>query len=296
MFKVLKNLFWTIVSMPKDAIVFYKRGNLDFSGIFLFLRHPIPVKEAIVGFNAIITRDGGGKHYKLILKNIGISFLVRNINEFCLVCASFSNNCEYCFNIDGECIVIDVGANIGDTALYFASYKNVASVYAYEPFEDTFLQAKKNMALNPELAKKIKLFNFGLSDKDESREARYNFLQNGFNSVLDVPDNAPVKLKWDKDKSEVFCKEASGIIGEIVNSNKDKNIVLKMDCEGSEYEILESLDKSNLLKEIDIIMLEFHYRGSQSIEKTLTKNGFAVLISSPFGVLGQIGAVRTRKV
>ena len=74
-------------------------------------------------------------------------------------------SCYYSnFNIDyKDRVIIDVGANSGDTALYFAS--KGAKVYAFEPVKEYFDMALKNLDLNPELSKNIKIFNYGVSYK-----------------------------------------------------------------------------------------------------------------------------------
>ncbi len=49
--------------------------------------------------------------------------------------------------------VVDVGASIGDSALYFAS--KGATVYAYEPEPSTFQRLVHNLSLNPSLSKRV---------------------------------------------------------------------------------------------------------------------------------------------
>lgn len=44
-------------------------------------------------------------------------------------------------------IVLDIGANIGDTAIYFA-VNNASKVIALEPYQNNFEIAKKNISLN----------------------------------------------------------------------------------------------------------------------------------------------------
>ena len=51
--------------------------------------------------------------------------------------------------------VIDVGANVGDTALYFAS--KGATVLAYEPDPYNFVKLERNIDLNPKLKSRISL-------------------------------------------------------------------------------------------------------------------------------------------
>ena len=56
-----------------------------------------------------------------------------------------------------EKYVIDIGANIGDTATYFA-LKGARHVYAFEPYPYSYNLAKKHINLN-KLNNKISSFN-----------------------------------------------------------------------------------------------------------------------------------------
>ena len=60
-------------------------------------------------------------------------------------------------------IVVDIGANIGDSAIYFA-VKGAKKVIALEPFPKNFELAKKNIELN-NLTDKIELIQAGCSSK-----------------------------------------------------------------------------------------------------------------------------------
>ncbi|MDI6882031.1 MAG: FkbM family methyltransferase [Methanothermobacter sp.] len=71
---------------------------------------------------------------------------------------------EYCFkHLSDDALIIDVGAYVGDTALYFAS--KGYNVIAFEPISQFYNTAKKNLELNPKLSKKIKFINKGISGK-----------------------------------------------------------------------------------------------------------------------------------
>ncbi|WP_048054006.1 FkbM family methyltransferase [Thermoplasma volcanium] len=57
--------------------------------------------------------------------------------------------------------VLDIGANIGDSAIYFA-LKGAAHVYAFEVVPSTSEICKENVRLN-NLDGKITVFNYGLT-------------------------------------------------------------------------------------------------------------------------------------
>ena len=69
-------------------------------------------------------------------------------------------NKEYGFFFNEKSIVVDVGLNVGFASLFFALNQNVAQVYSYEPFKPTIEQAQKNISMNADLEKKIKIHKF----------------------------------------------------------------------------------------------------------------------------------------
>ena len=74
----------------------------------------------------------------------------------------------------------------------------------------------------------------------------------------------------------VIIKDAAKVIAPILNENKDKHVIVKCDCEGGEFEIFERLDEEGLIKSIDIILMEYHFRSPDGLVSILTRNGFAV--------------------
>ena len=75
-------------------------------------------------------------------------------------------------------------------------------------------------------------------------------------------------------REEPLCiKDVYEMLNEIV----DEIIILKIDCEGCEDEILERLNNTGLLSRFNIIMIEWHHKGSASLRKILLDNNFKVL-------------------
>ena len=61
--------------------------------------------------------------------------------------------------------MIDFGGYFGFTALYAAT--SVPEVYAFEPSPTNFAFMTENVACNPELATRIRLFCHGVADRDD---------------------------------------------------------------------------------------------------------------------------------
>ena len=79
--------------------------------------------------------------------------------------------------------IIDVGANIGYTALMFAIHSKNSKVFAFEPHPVTYQKAQKNIDLNPGFF--IQLFNMGLGSKKDSLQlSEVNVTNSGMNRIL----------------------------------------------------------------------------------------------------------------
>ncbi len=196
---------------------------------------------------------------------------------------------EYDFDLKNEdYVMIDIGFNLGATSLYFAGKNNIKKIYGFEPFKYTIKEAKFNLKQNKKLSKKIKLFPFGLSS--EKKIVKVNYLKNRMcnmstykNIYQDNEDAEIVKLK---------LHQASKILFPIIKKHKEK-IFLKIDCEGEEINILPELEKSGILKNIDVIIMEFHENSSEELIKILQQNNFKTTISQQEEkTVGQIRAIK----
>lgn len=157
-------------------------------------------------------------------------------------------------NIDNE-TVIDVGANIGDSAIYFA-LNGAKKVIALEPYPYSFKLAKRNVMEN-NLENKIEVLNAGYG-KDGEISIDENE-KSGLGTKL-KPSGAGEKIKIYSLKSLVK------------QFNLDR-AVLKMDCEGCEYNILN--EDISVLAKFPQMQIEFH-NGYKKLVKKLKTVGFQV--------------------
>ncbi len=195
---------------------------------------------------------------------------------------------DYAFYDDADYIMIDIGFNLGFTSLKMAQRKNIKKIYAFEPFAQTLKQARENMALNPKLARKIKIFDYGLSDADKVKEIHYNPKMPGGMST--VRDSYPECQELTK----VVLRHAADVLRPILQNNKHK-VFVKIDCEGAETEIIPCLDKAKLLKKVDLIIMEWHFGCFRQLIEVLTKNGFVVCCTHEIaGERGMITAFRKK--
>ncbi|MFA4983622.1 MAG: FkbM family methyltransferase, partial [Candidatus Micrarchaeia archaeon] len=162
-------------------------------------------------------------------------------------------------------VVVDVGANIGDTAIYFA-LNGASKVVAFEPFSDLAAMARKNILRNG-LGKNVEIVEAGVSNKTASIH-----LENG-GGAHSASSQVSEGASPGKSKIELLS------LSDVVEKYAISEAVLKLDCEGAEYGII--LDAgAPLLRRFRAILVEYHY-GYENLAKKLESAGFKVRLHGP---------------
>ena len=183
---------------------------------------------------------------KIIITSNGVRFFLDSIHPGNTIIETFVREIH---SIDpkinwNDKIVVDVGAECGDTPLYFASMG--AKVFAFEPLQKHFEFFKKNMSLNPILSEKIIPINAAIGkdeqlkfyvsdDSDEYGSTGASFVSNNQNKNFKYELVDGYKLETARKKFGI------------------KHIdLLKMDCKECEFYLTDED-----LKDIDRIKLEY---------------------------------------
>ena len=255
----------------KDQISSRFKMKFDFSSDLLFN-----------SFNYIKRLDNHSISFTIVSENE--NFLIVKVNEFKFKIESVEDifiisevliDKDYNFLNNEEYIFMDIGFNIGITSLFLSTKRNISKIYGYEPVPHTFEIASENILMNN--ISKIELKNTGLGGftRDEVFIFNKNLKGNaGIRGNLSYSIN---KLE-ETDKREIKVKiiDVTEELDTIIKSHPNKKIGMKIDCEGGEYELLEKLDKENKFKHIDILMIEWHDKGSEIIENILLKNKYKI--------------------
>ncbi len=155
-------------------------------------------------------------------------------------------------------VVIDVGGNIGDSSLLFATL-GAKETIMLEPQPKFFEYASKNIAYN-NMAGKIQIINSALGGR--SGTIKINYEQSG--ETFQIPlDDGGVSIPVTT-------------LDEILSKYDENGLILKMDCEGCEYDVI-NLSSDKTIKKFDAILIEFH-SGCLDIKKRLESYGFKVSI------------------
>lgn len=164
-------------------------------------------------------------------------------------------------------LVIDIGANIGAFSLYAAALgaKQVISVEPISASYNTFLRNIHRMGLKNVTTHKRIIAEKGNEFLPVSLNSNA-----GANSMYNVSDNYEVV------ETATFSQLMSQIAGH--------DILLKLDCEGGEYDVIMNADEKDMVR-INEIMLEIHtdlhpkHKGKDILEQKLIEFGFTRLDS-----------------
>ena len=234
---------------------------------------------------------------KLLLKDKFGTILATNNRYYNIleVIAYDSYSVPQLYEFD-DFVVFDIGMNRGYSSLRFAEFDNCSMVYGFEIDDVTYDKAVYHKKLNPQLADKLKLHNFGISNKN-SKEELY-FLKGADTLSTLEPDFVDIEfqLKAAKDKVEtklVEVRRASEVIEHIIERDNIKSkIVLKIDTEGSEYKIIDDLIQSNTINEVDLILGEGHKFCDEDIGLKLENAGFKLIKRTDFDIVYNFAYVK----
>ncbi len=156
--------------------------------------------------------------------------------------------------------VIDIGANIGDTAIYFAQFNEVDKVIAYEPFPYSY-QLMLRYLKRCQVKGKIVAKNEAIVADDSKIVAS----EREINSAgLDLDAMKVVAGKQVKTRS--LATTLKGL----------RNVVIKSDCEGAEEYIFNTE-----MKEVYAVMFEWHgVKARESAKRALTQRDFKVRVDA----------------
>ncbi|MEI7644942.1 MAG: FkbM family methyltransferase [Chloroflexales bacterium] len=163
-------------------------------------------------------------------------------------------------------VVIDIGAGLGDFAIAAARRHPQARVLAFEPFPASADLCRRNVRLNH-------LANVQVIEAAVGRGG----------GAIDLDISSPESVQYStvsgaagQSTLRVQTQSLAEVFAEYAVARCD---LLKLDCEGAEFEILLALDRA-ILDRIDSISLEYHdgvtAAGHRELEAGLTGAGFAV--------------------
>jgi FkbM family methyltransferase len=294
--------FDLILSYPyflKDKIrgvLMHCRAYRNYPTVLLhILRRKYPIKATLRNDRQVILRDHNGInnlsayatqckgviHFDTVHDTVTISSLsyVEKKNLVVTLYSALHNGDIFAIFLKNEYgvipvkgnVVIDIGANIGDSPIYFA-LRGAGKVIGIEPIIKNYELARKNVELN-NLSNKVTLILAGCSGSIGYADLQCD--KNGTGVCVRPLRNQPY---ISKQEAQIPLITFDMILNEI-NLSSSRDIVLKMDCEGCEYDTILSSTKDTLRK-FRYILVEYHF-GYKNLKEKLEKCGFIVSVKRP---------------
>jgi FkbM family methyltransferase len=177
--------------------------------------------------------------------------------------------------------VVDVGSHLGEFIEPLLKNKKIKIIYMFEPQNDAFKFLKKKFSnIN-----NLKLFNIALYKKKGSKKIYINKFSSSSTLKRYNKNSKYLKLKnyllnTNKDYINNYLVKTNTIDDQFKKNNIQISL-LKLDVEGSEYDVLLGAKKT--IKKIDFVIIEkqfFNLYKKNSFKfshRYLDKNGFQII-------------------
>jgi FkbM family methyltransferase len=216
----------------------------------------------------VITEKDGKK---IIETSRGVKFYIDSIHPGNTIGEAFVHDIHTVRNDDDytDKIVVDVGAECGDTALYYAS--RGAIVFAFEPMKAHYDAMIRNLTLNPKLSERITPINAAIG-----KDGKLKFYHSGISEIAGVSSF----VYNVHGKEAIIFNDVQGY--SLSTAIKKFNIphidILKTDCKGCEFFLKEEdLEKVEQVK-IEYEAFEYTKHNITELTNVLDNSGFEYMI------------------
>jgi len=178
-----------------------------------------------------------------------------------------------------EPIIFDAGAYHGYVSLTFRKMFPRSTIYAFEPFEESFKRLKANTSSDH----RIKAFNFGLSNRDGTQSFHSNTMS-GTNSLLSTDESGT--QTWGKgllETREITQAQFMTIDSVIERLHIPRIDLLKLDVQGAEPLVMEGASEVCRRGIIHVVYSEIitqpTYKDQKRFDEVLSSfynNGFEI--------------------
>lgn len=208
------------------------------------------------------------------IKLSGLKISTQNVEETKKIYRDIFVGKEYFFETENDKpLILDCGAHIGLSVLYFKTLYPLAQIIAFEPNPDSFQLLTLNIQQNN--LTNIQPINAAVSEKDGSAEL---IISNETKTPWTWGD-AIVKNPWQSPDTIKTIKVKTERLSKYINQNID---LIKLDIEGSETVVMNEI--KNKLTRVHHIMMEFHgnslneTNNLEQIVELLEENSFTYTI------------------
>jgi len=189
----------------------------------------------------------------------------------------------YLARLSEESVIVDIGANIGAFSLYAAWKLPKSRIFAYEPGPDNYRFLCENIRLNS-LSARVTAFPLAVGGQNGEQMFNINktrSVDHGFYSSSNCSGAIPVPVVT---LEKVFRDNSLNTVD-----------LLKLDCEGAEFEIFRNAPEPILCK-VSALSMEVHeHLGIGTMEELATllrESDFTVIVKPFVPGLGYLHASR----
>lgn len=257
----------TIKKIPPFKYFFDWRDKRIYLQIYRDLKNSI---EDVSPGEGIVHFEVNNKIFKLNFRKFPCSDLNVFYQIFILKCYEpLVQKCSFRFRADEQLRIVDAGANVGYSAIYFKAFFPNAEIVAIEPDEKNSQQLLKNISLN-----KLHLKNHiqgALWPHTALLELHRDFRDNR---------DAAITVNVTKDKNGINGLSLEQVLEQ---NNWEKADIVKMDIEGSERFLFDTEKKADdILNKTDYLAIEIHdeFHIRDIIYKHLVRNNFTYFESN----------------
>ena len=204
----------------------------------------------------------------------GFTFHHRNEPEFELLSREIFEAAEYSFDCaKSDPIILDCGSHIGLSIAWFKFRFPDARIIAFEPDPENFELLQTNIGLNG--FEKVELLNLAVSSRRGTAR-----LYGEFGVAAPMASAHSLRQEWGAQRSDQYIPVNTVPLADYITGPID---YLKLDIEGMEVEVLESIRPQ--LHLIGAVGLEFHGTGGgagrdeEKLARMLSDGGFQVSIT-----------------
>lgn len=195
----------------------------------------------------------------------------------------FSENCYYLElesfdDAQDKPVIVDAGAHIGMSTIYYKMLFPGAKIIAFEPVPSNFALLQKNITENQ--LDGVELYQAVVAPKSGILRIQEPIGEGAWKSGAGI-----IPRGWKGIQTNAEIKVEAVGIQEIL---QDKIDIFKMDIEGMEYEVIRNA--GSLIRNVKNWIIEVHPRKDHRIEeiqKILLQNGFKIEVNKDKSSLGE---------
>jgi len=227
-------------------------------------------------------------HPRLVTLQNGVRYLIRGKMDIWSVKETWLDNFyeRYGYQIEPDWSIIDIGGGIGEFTIFASQKAQQGQVFAFEPFPSSYQLLINNLAMNH-------ITNCTAIQRAVST--------NGETILLDSSNGEPLQVQSltgnHRTSNGDFTAVESDTLKDVFTKYQlSRCHLLKLDCEGAEYDILFS--SGDALSLVERIVLEYHHVNGHTVDELSTflgSNGY-VVETFPNRVHDHIGYLRAIRV